>query len=64
MDSISFLYLKLVGLFLSYYHHLLNYLIEVEYDGKQDEKEQYKTKMKEIDKIETFRKMKEDLGKF
>ncbi len=40
------------------------YLIEVEYDGKQDEKDQYKAKMKEVDKIETLRKMKEDLGKF
>jgi galactitol-specific phosphotransferase system IIB component len=42
----------------------LYYLIEVEYDGKQDEKDQYKAKMKEVDKIETLRKMKEDLGKF
>jgi hypothetical protein len=42
----------------------LYYLIEVEYDGKQDEKDQHKNKMKEIDKIEKFRKMKEDLGKF
>jgi len=64
MDSISFLYLNSVCLFLSYYHHLFYYLIEVEYDGKQDEKDQHKNKMKEIDKIETFRKMKEDLGKF
>jgi len=42
----------------------LYYLIEVEYDGKQDEKDQHKAKMKEVDKIETLRKMKEDLGKF
>ncbi|CAF4187784.1 unnamed protein product, partial [Rotaria sp. Silwood2] len=35
--------------------------IEVEYNAKQDEKEQYEAKMKEVEKIENLRKEKEAL---
>ncbi len=42
----------------------IDYLIEVEYDAKQDEKEQHQAKMKEVDKIEKLYNDKENLGKF
>ncbi len=49
--------------FIDYYLLIIQYYTEVEYDAKQDEKEQHKAKMKEVDQIENLQKDKEDIGK-
>jgi hypothetical protein len=64
MDFIYLSYRKSVCLSCCYYYQSLYYLTEVEYDAEQDENDQHKAKMKEIDRIEQLHKDKEDLGKF
>jgi hypothetical protein len=41
----------------------LSYLTEVEYNAKQDEKQQHEAKMKQVDKIEQLHEDKETPGK-
>lgn len=59
MDSISSLYLKLVGFLFSFILLFIQSVVEVEYDAKQEEDDRYKAKMKEIEEVEQLREEKE-----